>query len=99
MTRLIVALSSSVLSTFIGFCTASTDDRYNLFGKRLYMALAMSPPTIPPMILALAMLSWLDRLGIAQFAEQMSPGFSGSRDVANVYAAGRTCLPICPTPH
>ncbi|MDE2445058.1 MAG: ABC transporter permease, partial [Alphaproteobacteria bacterium] len=58
-TSLIVALCTSVLSTFIGFCTAYTDYRYNFLGKQAYLALAMLPPTIPLIIMALAMLSWL----------------------------------------
>ncbi len=64
-TSLIVALCTSVLSTFIGFCTAYTDFRYNFFGKQAYLALAMLPPTIPLIIMALAMLSWLSQIGLS----------------------------------
>jgi spermidine/putrescine transport system permease protein len=64
-TSVIVALCTSVLSTFIGFCTAYTDYRYQFFGKQAYMALAMLPPTIPLIIMALAMLSWLSQIGLS----------------------------------
>ncbi len=62
---LIVALCSSVLSTFIGFCTAYTDYRYDFIGKQAFLALAMLPPTIPLIIMALAMLSWLAQIGLS----------------------------------
>ncbi|HCH33653.1 MAG TPA: ABC transporter permease [Oceanospirillaceae bacterium] len=58
-----VAISSSVLATIIGFCTAYTDYRYNFRFKNAYLALALLPPTIPLLILALAMLAWLSRIG------------------------------------
>jgi spermidine/putrescine transport system permease protein len=64
-TSLFVAVCSSILSTFIGFCTAYTDYRYNFFGKQAYLALAMLPPTIPLIIMALAMLSWLSQIGLS----------------------------------
>jgi len=64
-TSLIVAVCSAVLSTFIGFCTAYTDYRYTFFGKQAYLALAMLPPTIPLIIMALAMLSWLAQIGLS----------------------------------
>jgi spermidine/putrescine transport system permease protein len=64
-TSLIVAVSSALLSTFIGFCTAYTDYRYKFFGKQAYLALAMLPPTIPLIIMALAMLSWLAQIGLS----------------------------------
>ncbi len=64
-TSLFVAACTSLLSTFIGFCTAYTDYRYNFFGKQVYLALAMLPPTIPLIIMALAMLSWLAQIGLS----------------------------------
>jgi spermidine/putrescine transport system permease protein len=54
-----------VLSTFIGFCTAYTDYRYNFLFKQAYLVLAMLPPTIPLIIMALAMLSWLAQIGLS----------------------------------
>ncbi len=55
----------SVLSTFIGFCTAYTDFRFRFFGKSGYLALALLPPTIPLVIMGLAMLAWLSRIGLS----------------------------------
>lgn len=59
------AVSVSVISTFIGFCTAYTDYRYRFFGKNAYLALALLPPTIPLVIMGLAMLAWLSRIGMS----------------------------------
>jgi len=64
-TSVIVALCSAVLSTGIGFCTAYTDYRYNFRFKPAYLALALLPPTIPLIIMALAMLSWLAQIGLS----------------------------------
>lgn len=63
LTSLIVSVCSAVLATFIGFCTAYTDFRYNFRFKGAYLALALLPPTIPLIIMALAMLAWLSRIG------------------------------------
>lgn len=62
---LIVAASAAALSTFIGFATAYTDFRYNFRFKSAYLALALLPPTIPLVIMGLAMLAWLSQLGIS----------------------------------
>ena len=62
---MIVAGCTSVLATFIGFCTAYTDFRYHFRGKNSYLALALLPPTIPLIILALAMLAWFSKIGIS----------------------------------
>jgi spermidine/putrescine transport system permease protein len=61
----IVALSVAVVSTFIGFCTAYTDYRYQFFGKSFYLGLALLPPTIPLVIMGLAMLAWFSRIGMS----------------------------------
>lgn len=61
----IVALCSSVIATAIGFATAYTDYRYRFFGKNVYLALALLPPTIPVIILGLAMLVFLARIGLS----------------------------------
>jgi spermidine/putrescine transport system permease protein len=37
----------------------------SLFGKSVYMALALLPPTIPVVILGLAMLAFLSRIGLS----------------------------------
>jgi len=62
-TSIIVAVSSSVLATGIGFCTAYTDFRYTFKFKNAYLALALLPPTIPLIIMALAMLAWFSKIG------------------------------------
>ena len=61
----ISAVCVSIISTFIGFCTAYTDYRYNFFGKNAYLALALLPPTIPLVIMGLAMLAWLSHIGMS----------------------------------
>jgi len=62
---LIVSVSAATLSTFIGFATAYTDFRYGFRFKSGYIALALLPPTVPLIIMALAMLAWLSQLGIS----------------------------------
>lgn len=62
-TSVIVALSTAVLATSIGFCTAYTDYRFRFRLKTAYLALALLPPTIPLIIMALAMLAWFSRIG------------------------------------
>jgi len=61
----IVAAVSAVLATTIGFCTAYTDFRFRFFGKGAYLALALLPPTIPLVIMGLAMLALLSRIGMS----------------------------------
>ncbi|MGL4239087.1 ABC transporter permease [Tabrizicola sp.] len=62
---LIVAGVTSILSTIIGFATAYTDFRYGFRFKQAYLALALLPPTLPLVILGLAMLAWLSQVGIS----------------------------------
>ncbi len=62
---LIVSASTSIIATFLGFCTAYSDFRYNFRFKGPYLALILLPPTIPLIIMALAMLAWLSRLGLS----------------------------------
>lgn len=64
-TSVIVAFCTSLLATFIGFCTAYTDYRYQFRGKNSYLALALLPPTIPLIIMALAMLAWFSKIGVS----------------------------------
>ncbi|ARE42376.1 ABC transporter permease component (plasmid) [Rhodovulum sp. P5] len=61
----LVAVSAAVLSTALGFATAYTDFRYGFRWKPAYLALALLPPTIPLVIMGLAMLAWLGRLGLS----------------------------------
>jgi spermidine/putrescine transport system permease protein len=58
-TSLIVAGITALLSTAIGFSAAYTDYRYEFLGKKAFLVLALLPPTIPLIIMALAMLGWL----------------------------------------
>jgi spermidine/putrescine transport system permease protein len=60
-----VAAATALLSTFIGFATAYTDFRYGFRFKPAYLALALLPPTMPLVILGLAMLAWLSQLGLS----------------------------------
>ena len=61
----IVSLSVAFLATTLGFCTAYTDYRYNFTGKALYLSLALLPPTIPLVIMGLAMLALLARINMS----------------------------------
>ena len=62
---IIVAALSAIIATAIGFTAAYTDYRYRFFGKNVYLALALLPPTIPAIILGLAMLVFLSRIGLS----------------------------------
>jgi len=55
----------AISATFLGFCAAYTDFRYRFFGKNIYVALALLPPTIPVVILGLAMLAFLSRINLS----------------------------------
>ena len=65
LNSLIVSVSTAFIATFLGFCTAYSDFRYNFRFKGPYLALILLPPTIPLIIMALAMLAWLSRLGLS----------------------------------
>lgn len=62
---LIVGTVVSILSTALGFGAAYTDFRYRFFGKTIYVALALLPPTIPMVILGLAMLAFLSNINLS----------------------------------
>lgn len=62
---LFVGLIVGVVSTALGFGAAYTDYRYQFFGKQVYLALALLPPTIPVIILGLAMLAYLSRINLS----------------------------------
>lgn len=59
-----VAAIVSVIATFIGFATAYVDYRYRFFGKTAFLALATLPPTVPVLILGLAMLSFFSLIDL-----------------------------------
>lgn len=61
----VVSLSTCVLATTLGFCTAYSDYRFNFRFKGPYLALVLLPPTIPLIIMALAMLAWFSKIGIS----------------------------------
>ncbi len=65
MNSVIVSVSTAIVATTLGFCTAYSDFRYNFRFKGPYLALILLPPTIPLIIMALAMLAWLSRLGLS----------------------------------
>lgn len=60
-----VGLTVSIIATLLGFCVAYTDYRYRFFGKPVYLTLALLPPTIPVVIMGLAMLSFLSRVSLS----------------------------------
>jgi len=60
---IIVSVSTASLATVLGFCTAYTDYRYRFRFKPAYLALVLLPPTIPLIIMALAMLAWFSKIG------------------------------------
>lgn len=62
---LLVSTCAALIATFLGFCTAYSDYRYNFRFKGAYLALILLPPTIPLIIMALAMLAWLSKLGLS----------------------------------
>lgn len=62
---LTVGVVVSLVATALGFGAAYTDYRYRFFGKTVYLALALLPPTIPVVIMGLAMLAFLSRINLS----------------------------------
>ncbi len=62
---LLVGSTAACVSTLFGFCAAYTDYRYRFFGKSVYLILALLPPTIPVVIMGLAMLAFLSRVSLS----------------------------------
>lgn len=60
-----VGICVGAISTFLGFATAYTDYRFRFAGKNVYLGLAFLPPMIPVIILGLAMLEYLARIGLS----------------------------------
>ena len=60
-----IGVTVGLISTALGFGAAYTDYRYRFFGKQVYMALALLPPTIPVVIMGLAMLAYLSRIDLS----------------------------------
>ena len=61
----LVAIPVGLVSTILGFCAAYTDYRQSFRGKSLFNMMMLLPPTIPPVIMGLAMLSYLSRINLA----------------------------------
>lgn len=62
---LIVGVLASLIATTLGFGAAYVDYRFQFLGKKLYLALALLPPTIPVIIMGLAMLAYLSRVSLS----------------------------------
>jgi len=61
---LLVALSTAVLSTVLGFAAAYIDYRHRFRGKTAFNLLVAIPPAVPATILGMAMLAFLSRIGV-----------------------------------
>lgn len=61
---LLVGVIVGIVSTALGFGAAYTDYRYKFAGKQVYL-MALLPPTIPVIILGLAMLAYLSRINLS----------------------------------
>ncbi len=60
-----VAIPVGLMSTLLGFAAAYSDYRYSFRGKSLFNLMMLLPPTIPAVIMGLAMLSYLSRINLA----------------------------------
>lgn len=60
-----VAIPVGLVSTVLGFAAAYSDYRYSFRGKSFFILLMLLPPTIPAVIMGLAMLSYLSRVDLA----------------------------------
>jgi len=61
---LTVGICVALVSTFLGFTAAYFDFRWDFAWKRAYLAIVILPPTIPFLILGLALLLFLSRIGL-----------------------------------
>ncbi|MBF5005808.1 ABC transporter permease [Diaphorobacter sp. NR2-3-3-1] len=61
---LVVAISTAVISTALGFAAAYLDYRYRFRGKATMAMLIAIPPAIPATVLGMAMLAFLSRIGM-----------------------------------
>lgn len=62
---LTVALSTALIATVLGFAAAYADFRFRFFGQRGILALALLPPTVPVVVLCLAMLAFFSRVALS----------------------------------
>ncbi len=61
----VIGVCAATLATLIGFAAAYTDYRFRFRGKQVLTVVALIPPTIPLVIMGLAMLAFLSRIGLA----------------------------------
>jgi spermidine/putrescine transport system permease protein len=88
---LFVGVTVGVVSTALGFGAAYTDYRYKFAGKQVYLALALLPPTIPVIILGLAMLAYLSRINLSGNACRSSSAMSSSARPSPWRSSGCAC--------
>lgn len=62
---LLVAGITALIATTLGFAAAYADYRFRFVGRKVVLALALLPPTVPLVILGLAMLAFFSRVGLA----------------------------------
>lgn len=62
---LTVAFSVAPIATAMGFAAAYADYRYEFIGKKLILIFALMPPLIPLVVIGLAMLAYLSRIGLS----------------------------------
>lgn len=62
---LTVAFTVGIVATVIGFLAAYTDYRYRFTGKKIFLAMGLTPPMIPTLILGAAMLFYLTQVGLS----------------------------------
>ncbi|WP_170419585.1 ABC transporter permease [Ruegeria atlantica] len=60
-----IALIVAPIATAMGFAAAYADYRFNFIGKRLVLIFALMPPLIPLVVIGLAMLAYLSRIGLS----------------------------------
>lgn len=62
---IVIGLAVSVTTTFLGFLGAYMDFRWRFPGKNAMLGIIILPPTIPLIVLGLAMLNFLKQVGLA----------------------------------
>lgn len=60
-----VGVLAAAAATVLGFGAAYADYRYRFRGRAVFLSLLLLPPTVPPVILGLAMLAYLSRAGLS----------------------------------
>jgi spermidine/putrescine transport system permease protein len=62
---IVIGVCVSVTTTFLGFLAAYMDFRWRFAGKNALLGVIILPPTIPFIVLGLAMLNFLKQVGLA----------------------------------